>query len=177
MACPLASKPLAFLWCFRARCSTPKPAVLETMRGRSLASIFRRGPDRGSRTPHYSTGGLGWIRHGAWPVDQISLLPLVPLALVAPLILVIRRRLPLSTGVKHAFVLAAILGAMAAPWYVRNLLLYHNLTANVEATSGLGAKEMLKAAPTCLGGRASRTRLTAHYGPVITLSLRFPKQR
>jgi hypothetical protein len=41
---------------------------------------------------------------------------------------------------------AAATVLLAAPWYLRNLLLYHNLSATVESTSGLTVSQMLKTA-------------------------------
>ncbi|MDP8981769.1 MAG: hypothetical protein M3O35_14400 [Acidobacteriota bacterium] len=41
---------------------------------------------------------------------------------------------------------AAATVLLAAPWYVRNLLLYHNLSATVESTSGLTVSQMFKTA-------------------------------
>ncbi len=41
---------------------------------------------------------------------------------------------------------AAATVLLALPWYVRNLMLYHNLSATVESTSGLSVSQMLKTA-------------------------------
>jgi hypothetical protein len=67
---------------------------------------------------------------------KASLLIFLPLAFAAPAVLLIRRAL-LSAG---------ILAVLAGPWYLRNLLLYHNVTGTVDTTSGIGPVELARAA-------------------------------
>jgi hypothetical protein len=74
-----------------------------------------------------------------------SLLVFLPLAFAAPLALFLRHKWSLSGAVKHSALSAAIIAALAGPWYLRNLQLYSNLTATDE-TSGMGLSEFFHAA-------------------------------
>ena len=69
---------------------------------------------------------------------KASTLVLLPLAFV-PLWgrLVTCGRLSIGPG---------MLLALAGPWYLRNVVLYHNLTATNDTTAGLGPKQLLRAA-------------------------------
>jgi hypothetical protein len=67
---------------------------------------------------------------------KASLLVFLPLAFAAPVVLLIRRAL-LSAG---------ILAVLAGPWYLRNVLLYHNITGTIDTTSGIGPAELARAA-------------------------------
>jgi hypothetical protein len=49
---------------------------------------------------------------------------------------------------RDAALAAAILVVAAGPWYARNVWLYHNLSATVESTSGVGARQILGALTT-----------------------------
>jgi hypothetical protein len=72
---------------------------------------------------------------------------IVPIVLV----LIVRDRWKRRAQAK-AYATAGAVGALlagvlaAVPWYVRNLVLYHNLSATVESTSGLTVFQLLKTA-------------------------------
>jgi hypothetical protein len=67
---------------------------------------------------------------------KASLLVFLPLAFAAPAALLIRR----------AFLSVGILAVLAGPWYLRNVLLYHNITGTVDTTTGIGPAELARAA-------------------------------
>jgi hypothetical protein len=67
---------------------------------------------------------------------KASLLVFLPLAFVVPPAFLIRR----------AFLSAGILAVIAAPWYLRNVLLYHNITGTVDTTQGIGPAELARTA-------------------------------
>jgi len=67
---------------------------------------------------------------------KASLLVFLPLAFAAPAALWMRR----------AFLSAGILAVLAGPWYLRNVLLYHNISGTVDTTSGIGPAELARAA-------------------------------
>jgi len=75
-----------------------------------------------------------------------SALVFLPLAFISPFVLWFRGRLQMSEAVKHLALSTGIIGLLAGPWYLRNLKLYHNLTATVESTGGVGAKGLFRAA-------------------------------
>ncbi len=77
---------------------------------------------------------------------KASLLIFLPLAFAAPLWMLLRRRTSLLQAVRLAALSAGIVLALAGPWYLRNLLLYRNLTATLDTTSGVGPRELLSAA-------------------------------
>ncbi|HEY6392705.1 MAG TPA: hypothetical protein VIX89_15605 [Bryobacteraceae bacterium] len=54
--------------------------------------------------------------------------------------------LPLALLIRRAWLSAAILTVLAGPWYLRNLLLYHNVTGTVDTTAGVGPAELVRAA-------------------------------
>jgi len=87
-------------------------------------------------TPAYRRTALVAILMALGLLIKASLLIFLPLTFVAPVVLLIRRAL-LSAG---------ILAVLAGPWYLRNLLLYHNLTGTVDTTSGIGPAEVARAA-------------------------------
>ncbi len=66
---------------------------------------------------------------------KASLLVFLPLVFAGPFVLWIRR----------AFLTAGILAVLAGPWYLRNVLLYHNITGTVDTTSGIGPAELARA--------------------------------
>jgi hypothetical protein len=92
--------------------------------------------------------GPGWkqtaraaIIMAAGLLIKSSLLVFFPLAFAAPAALFLRgkwriRDVALSVG---------IIGSLAGPWYLRNILMYRNLTATDE-TSGMGLREMARTA-------------------------------
>jgi len=86
--------------------------------------------------PTYRRTALVAILMALGLLIKASLLVFLPLAFAAPVTLLIRRAL-LSAG---------ILAALAGPWYLRNLLLYHNVTGTVDTTSGIGPAELANAA-------------------------------
>src|SRR5260370_12900320 len=67
---------------------------------------------------------------------KASLLVFLPLAFAGPLVRIIQKVL-LSAG---------ILAVLAGPWYLRNVLLYHNLTGTVDTTPGIGPAELARPA-------------------------------
>ena len=78
---------------------------------------------------------------------KASVLILVPLVFLAPAIVLFRhgrRAVMRSAGL--GAVSAATLLALAGPWYLRNVVLYQNLTATNDTTAGIGPKELLQAA-------------------------------
>src|SRR2546429_8770830 len=54
--------------------------------------------------------------------------------------------LPMVLLTPRAWLSAAILAVLAGPWYLRNILLYHNVTGTVDTTSGIGPAELIRAA-------------------------------
>ncbi len=83
---------------------------------------------------------------------KASLLAFLPVAAVA-----LAWRSP-----RMVVVWGGIVALLAGPWYARNLILYHSLSGNVEATSGVGAAEILNAARALPWGRS--LAYTAHSG-------------
>lgn len=77
---------------------------------------------------------------------KASLLIFVPLAFVAPALLLFRQAVRFQEAARMASISAGMLLALAGPWYVRNLILYHNLTATNDTTAGIGVRELLRAA-------------------------------
>ena len=65
-------------------------------------------------------------------------------------------------SLRMAAIWSGIVGTLAGPWYVRNLVLYQSLSGNVESTSGVGAAEILKAAQSLPWWRS--LAYTAHSG-------------
>lgn len=114
-------------------------------------STLRRGADsidpawRHQPSPRatYEARRLCGADHGAWPVNQIVAAVFRAAHLAGFLF---RRGSYIRTVVQRAAVSAAILVAIAGPWYFRNLWLYHNLMATVESTSGAGLKQLIAAA-------------------------------
>jgi len=82
-------------------------------------------------TPVYRRTALVAILMALGLLIKASLLVFLPLAFAARGALLIRRTL-LATG---------ILTVLAGPWYLRNVLLYHNLTGTVDTTPGIGPAE------------------------------------
>jgi hypothetical protein len=74
---------------------------------------------------------------GAGLLIKSSALAFVPLLFT--------RRWPVSAGVA---------AAVAGPWYIRNLVLYHSLSANVESTAGVTPATLLKAVAAVPWGRS-----------------------
>ncbi len=54
--------------------------------------------------------------------------------------------LPLALLIPKAWISAAILAVVAGPWYLRNVLLYHNITGTTDTTTGIGPAEIIRAA-------------------------------
>ncbi len=79
-------------------------------------------------------------------LTKASLLIFLPFLFAGPLSLLVRRRLSLRQVTTRAAVSVGIVFTLAGPWYVRNLVLYRNLTATLDTTSGVGPKELLSAA-------------------------------
>lgn len=75
---------------------------------------------------------------------KASLLVLLPLTFAAPVVLLFRNRGQFRQAVQLCSVSTGILVALAGPWYLRNLILYHNFTATIDTTSGVGIKELLR---------------------------------
>jgi hypothetical protein len=76
---------------------------------------------------------------------KASMLIFVPLAFAAPIVILVRGALPLSKAAQHVAIAAGIIGAVAGPWYLRNLTLYHNVSGTIDATAGVGPEQMLQA--------------------------------
>ena len=76
---------------------------------------------------------------------KASLLVFVPLVFLAPALLIIRRG-AFKAAARLASVSAGMLLVLAGPWYLRNVILYHNLTATNDTTAGIGIGELLRAA-------------------------------
>jgi hypothetical protein len=75
---------------------------------------------------------------------KASAMFLLPLLFAAPLLLVFQRRARYAA--KLAAITAAIILALAGPWYARNIILYQNLTATNDSTSGVGGRQLWDAA-------------------------------
>src|SRR5258708_25214271 len=88
--------------------------------------------------PTYRRTALVAILMALGLLIKASLLVFLPLAFAGPLVRIIQKVL-LSAG---------ILAVLAGPWYLRNVLLYHNLTGTVDTTSGIGPAELARAAVT-----------------------------
>ncbi len=77
---------------------------------------------------------------------KASLLVLVPLVFAAPALLLFRPRPRFQQAAALTAVSTVVLLAGAGPWYIRNVTLYHNLTATNDTTTGIGLRELLRAA-------------------------------
>ena len=77
---------------------------------------------------------------------KASLLIFLPLCFVPPVLVLVRRTQRFSQALQRLVISLGILFAVAGPWYIRNVVLYHNVTATVESTSGVGPKQLLEAA-------------------------------
>ena len=101
----------------------------------SLASFVTR-PDRRSAllTALWLAAGL---------LTKAYFLAFALLAFVATAILVCRHRI----GVKTALAGGILVLALAGPWYIRNLVLYKNVSGTLEEFDGIGIKQALAAAP------------------------------
>jgi hypothetical protein len=87
-------------------------------------------------SPAYQRTALVAILMALGVLIKASLLVFLPLAFAAPVALLVRR----------ASLSAAILAVVAGPWYLRNIILYHNLTGTVDTTSGIRPAEIVRAA-------------------------------
>lgn len=101
----------------------------------SLASFVAK-PDRRSAW----TTAL-WLAAGL--LTKAYFLAFALLAFVATAILVWRR----ATRVKPALAGGLLVLALAGPWYIRNLVLYKNVSGTHEEFDGIGMKQALAAAP------------------------------
>jgi hypothetical protein len=54
--------------------------------------------------------------------------------------------LPLALLIPKGWISAVLMTVLAGPWYLRNLLLYHNVTATNDTTTGIGPAETIRAA-------------------------------
>jgi hypothetical protein len=97
------------------------------------------------RAPGWKRTVQAAVLMGAGLLMKSTLLIFVPLAFAAPVALFVRRKVKLGGTLKHGALSAGILFVVAGPWYLRNLVKYHNLTAT-EETSGLSAGELFRTA-------------------------------
>jgi len=77
---------------------------------------------------------------------KASALIFLPLVFAGPLAILVRRKGGLLEAAKLAAVTVGILIGVAGPWYLRNVMLYHNVTATLDTTTGVGAAELWRAA-------------------------------
>jgi len=82
-----------------------------------------------------------WLAAGL--LTKAYFLAFVPLALAVGAVLVWRRRV----RAKMVLAGALLILALAGPWYLRNLALYHNLSGTHEEFDGIGVRQALAAAP------------------------------
>jgi hypothetical protein len=93
------------------------------------------------RRPGWKQTARAAILMAAGLLIKSSLLVFLPLAFAAPAALFLRGTRRLGDAV----LTAGIIGGLAGPWYLRNLVLYRNLTATDE-TSGMGLSGIFRAA-------------------------------
>jgi hypothetical protein len=101
----------------------------------SLASFVTRPDQRSALTTAL------WLAAGL--LTKAYFLAFALLAFVATAILVWRR----STRVKTALTGGILVLVLAGPWYIRNLVLYKNVSGTHEEFDGIGMKQALAAAP------------------------------
>jgi hypothetical protein len=82
-----------------------------------------------------------WL--GAGLLTKAYFLAFVPLAVGVGAMLTWRRRVRAKTALAGAMLVLALAG----PWYLRNLVLYRNLSATHEEFDGIGIRQALAAAP------------------------------
>lgn len=95
--------------------------------------------------PTARRAGLAGLLMALGLLIKASVLVLVPLLFVPPAVLWYRQQRPRKAVGLAALALAVLL-ALAGPWYVRNVLLYRNLTATGDTTEGVGPRELLRSA-------------------------------
>jgi hypothetical protein len=97
------------------------------------------------RSPIPTQAAVAGLLMGVGLLIKASLLFIVPLAFVVPASLLFRKA-PLKQAAKLAAITGGTLLALAGPWYLRNVTLYHNVTATNDTTAGIGLRELVRAA-------------------------------